>query len=765
MLDAYAVRKAIPRVVLAVIAINLSIYLCVAAVDITNIVGHGLNNLLVSPFARNGALDGIPLEGNFENTVATGSVVGLLGGGILGAIILAIFTHGGGAGAAAAAGGGAVDAGLSLLGFLLPLIITVVLISLAVLFTLVFRQGLLVFLTVISPIAIVCYILPGTEKYFKQWADLFIKTLVVYPIIAAVFAMSNVLGIILLTSSSQSGSASMLPINYFAAPGDTMGLVQLISAVLVLYAPLLLIPFAFKFAGGAMAAVMNAANGQATNFAGKMGNAIKEKRKNDPDSWLYKSRQAAYDRRSEQGLTSRTLGGGLKGALTRDGTGARRGWGLGSAAAHDSHDRARKEEIAKNKDVQAVEGNDTYLQAMEYALENDLGAKGIREYQMMDPTWRKDAKGNLVDKEGNSMGVSAYSDLRPEQRSQVDQYRDADGNLTNSNGNLNWKNHEAEVAKGTASVMRATSAGSDEEMIQYSAVKRAGLGTDYTGSDGVGQMQENISRAYGENTTAAAGALVRARELGTQARRGDLAAAGTGGSIMAMIEARKLNYEGAGSATAMRKKLMKKGLEIKSPQEIGGGRGESTRAWADAMAEEMEGSADEYAKTIEAAGGDVDDVDVELAASFERDAVRKHGAGSTQAIQATQTARAAVNARDIIKSKHDAHVKNLASFHGTLEVIGRSSREAQDNIGAPVMQSQTVVRKAVKDAMGRTRYQTAHVSTSQAMDMLRSDPVWRSRMREYGGAVEADMAQQGQAAMEAAAESARPQEPPPGVPR
>lgn len=290
MLDAYAVKKAIPRVVLAVIAINLSIYLCIAAIDITTVIGRGLNDLLVTPFINQDSFEGLSIPSNFQN-----NILGVLGTGATLAGLIAVLTTAGGF--------------VWLLGLLLPLIITVSLIALAVLFTLIIRQGLLIFLTVVSPIAIACYILPGTEKYFKQWWDLFLKTLLVYPIIAAIFAMCNVLAAILLASAT--GSASMIPGNYFAQPtgvepSATIGTLQVVVAILVLYMPLVLIPFAFKMAGGAIAAVMNAASGRATTIAGRAGQAVHKSRQ-DPNSMLGKAAMDAKGSRSDRGLTGRQL--------------------------------------------------------------------------------------------------------------------------------------------------------------------------------------------------------------------------------------------------------------------------------------------------------------------------------------------------------------------------------------------------------------------------------------------------------------------------
>lgn len=282
MLDAYSIRKAAPRLLIAVIGINLSIYLCVAAIDVTNIIGRGLIDLISEPFVSSDTFKPF----NIDNT-AESNTIGVLGlGGVLTGAVALIVVNGGLAGAV-----------LAVLGFLLPLIITIALIALAVLFVLVIRTGALIFLTILSPIAIACFVLPGTEKYFQKWLDFFVRTLMVYPIIAAIFAVSNAMAAILLNNAT--GTAVMFNINVpvFAQAGqsDTLNTVHILAAVLVLYAPLVLIPFAFKIAGGAIGAVMNAASGRAGSLAGRAAKRVEQDKQN-PDGFLGKRRIDARNR-------------------------------------------------------------------------------------------------------------------------------------------------------------------------------------------------------------------------------------------------------------------------------------------------------------------------------------------------------------------------------------------------------------------------------------------------------------------------------------
>ncbi|HYF96565.1 MAG TPA: hypothetical protein VD947_00840 [Patescibacteria group bacterium] len=220
-LDAYTIRKIAPRLLFAVIGVNISIYLCVAAIDITNVIGHGLAQLIKSPFDIAGSLDYTIDQGSANAAIAPLAVVGLLA-------------------AVPAMKGGALTTVFLLL---LPVFVII----LAALITLVLRQALLVLLTLASPVAIVLAVLPGTERFFKQWWQLFLSTLIVYPMIAALFAVSDVLTAISFDASN--------------AGSNTAGAVNVISGILFAFLPIAMIPFTFKASGGAMAAAMNASAG------------------------------------------------------------------------------------------------------------------------------------------------------------------------------------------------------------------------------------------------------------------------------------------------------------------------------------------------------------------------------------------------------------------------------------------------------------------------------------------------------------------------
>ncbi len=198
--DAYTIRKMAPRLLVAVVAVNVSIYLCLAAVDFTNVLGKGIGQLLLAPFEDTKVLD-INIGGGVAGNGA------LIGSGFLAAILPFIYALATGStvtGAAIAGtaiiGTAATGIGIAILVLLLLIAVFVICLAMAVVFTLIIRQGLLMFLIITSPVAIALFVLPGTEKYFKQWLKLFLAMLMLYPIIAIIFAMSDIMGALLLGS-------------------------------------------------------------------------------------------------------------------------------------------------------------------------------------------------------------------------------------------------------------------------------------------------------------------------------------------------------------------------------------------------------------------------------------------------------------------------------------------------------------------------------------------------------------------------------------
>ena len=150
----------------AAILVNLSYYICIFAVDISNAVGAGIDGILMSalPNAKS-VTSGVHWE-----TV----IVGALGLGTAIAFAPAI-----------------VAAAIT---FAVPALLAVI----TTLVVLVARYALITILIVISPLAFVAFILPNTESLFDKWRKTFITMLVFYPLVTLLFVGSKVAAYIIL---------------------------------------------------------------------------------------------------------------------------------------------------------------------------------------------------------------------------------------------------------------------------------------------------------------------------------------------------------------------------------------------------------------------------------------------------------------------------------------------------------------------------------------------------------------------------------------
>ena len=202
LLDAYTIRKMLPRVVVAAIGITLSWEIMQFCVAVSNALGFGIKFLIQEPFIQAGFT-----EAELGGSSAT--AVGLIS---LGAV--AVF---------------------SLFG-MLSFAITGLIAVLVACLVLVLRQMLIIMLAILAPIALVAYILPNTQRLYKLWSDSFIKALLMFPMIVAFISIGRVFSAV-------------------ATSGNSVGLVGQVIGFAAYFAPYFLIPLTFRFAGGAMSAI------------------------------------------------------------------------------------------------------------------------------------------------------------------------------------------------------------------------------------------------------------------------------------------------------------------------------------------------------------------------------------------------------------------------------------------------------------------------------------------------------------------------------
>lgn len=155
----YGIKKMLPRLIIAAILVNLSIYICQIAVDLSNILGYSLRAGL----------------GNIGDEIARANEIFQSGQGRA--------TWGGYALTILAAG----TAGILALAVLIGALVSGLVVMVTVAALLIARKALIVILIVISPLAFVAFLLPNTEKLFSKWRSIFVGLLMVFPTIGLLF--------------------------------------------------------------------------------------------------------------------------------------------------------------------------------------------------------------------------------------------------------------------------------------------------------------------------------------------------------------------------------------------------------------------------------------------------------------------------------------------------------------------------------------------------------------------------------------------------
>ncbi len=209
ILDAYTIRKTLPRLLIAAVAITLSWPLMRFLINLSDDLGFGVRHLIYAPFS--GLSDTLDLS---------------FGGGIAN-----IF-------GSAGVGVGAVAGWLVLGGFgaLIAYAGTAALAVFVAILVLILRQVAIILLMLLAPIAIIMYILPNTQRVYRLWWESFSKALLMFPLIAAFIATGRVFSAIAIHNGS---------------------FINQLIGFTAYFAPYFMIPLTFKMAGATMSGLGN----------------------------------------------------------------------------------------------------------------------------------------------------------------------------------------------------------------------------------------------------------------------------------------------------------------------------------------------------------------------------------------------------------------------------------------------------------------------------------------------------------------------------
>lgn len=215
-IDAYTVKKVLPRIVVAVIAVSLSWQLSKIFIQFSNDFGQGIGTLISKPF--DATLNNPNIDGKGISLGAFGLSAGFA-------------------------------AGLDITVVLSLALVAMVSVLIAFL-VITFRNILVILLVITAPIALVLWILPNTKKAWNLWQGNFTAVLLAFPIIVGIITSGRIFAAI----ASGSGNESFF--------------VQIVIFI-AYFGPYFVIPAAFKMAGGAVAQIGGIANDRSRGFFDK----------------------------------------------------------------------------------------------------------------------------------------------------------------------------------------------------------------------------------------------------------------------------------------------------------------------------------------------------------------------------------------------------------------------------------------------------------------------------------------------------------------
>jgi hypothetical protein len=236
--EAYTVKKVLPRLVIAVIGMQISWQLCIFFIGIANDLGRGLAEIIAAPFGGPNNLDLGSLLRNLGLGASIGVEVGLTALLVSSVFLSAILAP------------GALLVGFS--------IFMAVLVGLA---TVLLRNVIIIFCVMLSPMALLLWVMPnqGLQKYWKLWSDNFSKALLLFPLMVGIIYAGRIFAYVV-------GGA--------AGGATNVGFLNTIMILVGFFAPYAFLPKAFKWGGSLLSMGANAVS---SNWVMKRGGELGRK--------------------------------------------------------------------------------------------------------------------------------------------------------------------------------------------------------------------------------------------------------------------------------------------------------------------------------------------------------------------------------------------------------------------------------------------------------------------------------------------------------
>lgn len=322
VLDAYTVRKVLPRILVAVIGIALSWPLMRLVVSFFDTAGFDIRSLMYAPFAHMGG--SISITTGILSTVGVGAALLVMGPAALTFVLTALL---------------AVFVGFVIL---------------------VVRQIAIIVLIILAPVAIACYILPNTQKVWKLWSENFLGLMLMFPIISALIAAGHIFAAITVRGGS----------------GNTGGVVAEGIGIIAWFAPYFLLPLAARMATGAIGNLAGMVNDRSKGAFDRL------KKYRGAKAAENFGKMKSGERFSDRNVLTR----GFNRTTASIGTGTKGHFGLGtrgSQAVDQARRNAAMNSVMKSPGWATIQENDDALRAATYnsaaAARSGLTARYTRE--------------------------------------------------------------------------------------------------------------------------------------------------------------------------------------------------------------------------------------------------------------------------------------------------------------------------------------------------------------------------------------------------
>lgn len=185
----YSIKRMLPRIIVASLLVNLSFYVSSLAVDLSNILGGTIKDLLEAAgnqaIADGKLVDSADRPGHDTWSQVAGSVL--------------LISASAGAGAALIMYGG--------FAVFLPVLTSAVVAIVTTVLILMIRQVLIIVFIILSPLAFAAMILPNTTRYFDKWKSLFIPILLVFPAVSLLYGAGYIASVAIGASAAANNSA------------------------------------------------------------------------------------------------------------------------------------------------------------------------------------------------------------------------------------------------------------------------------------------------------------------------------------------------------------------------------------------------------------------------------------------------------------------------------------------------------------------------------------------------------------------------------